>query len=374
MRSTAPITVALALSVLAGPGPALAQMPPPQVTVEEVRAEREWSELRVVGRVVALREGGVAARVAAPVREVRVQVGDRVAAGAPLVELDTLRLQLALELARASRDAAAAQVEEARKNLALLQQELRRLEGLRRSAAFPRAQYEDKAAQIEVEQARIAAAEARLAEAEAEMRRRGADLADAAITAPYAGVVTARPANPGEYVQVGDTVIELVDVSELEVEADVPGSWVAQLSGEVSVTLADGGARLRPRAVIPVENPLTRTRAVRFAFLDPKPEGLAVGQSVGLVLRASGQREVVTVPKDAVSVARGGYRVFVVDGDTAEPRVVELGEAIGDRFVVRSGLGPGDRVVVRGNERLQPGQKVRIAAPPADAGRKEGEG
>lgn len=374
MPLTALITLALLLLGLTHLPAALAQMPPPQVTVEEVRAEREQSELRVVGRVVALREGGIASRVAAPVQEVRVQVGDVVAAGAPLVQLDTSRLQLAFAHAQASRDAAAAEVEEARQALKLLQQELRRLEGLRRSAAFPRAQYEDKVAQIEVEQARIAAAEARLAEAEVELRQRAADLADAAITAPYAGVVTARRASPGEYVQVGDTVVELVDVSQLEVEADLPGAWVAQLWGDVSVTLAEAGVRLRPRAVIPVENPLTRTRAVRLAFLDPQPSGLAVGQSVTLVLRAFGEREVVTVPKDAISVARGSYRVFVVDGDTVQPRTVELGEAMGERFVVRAGLQPGDRVVVRGNERLQPGQKVRIAEPSADKTRKEGQG
>ncbi|GBD44335.1 Multidrug resistance protein MdtE [bacterium HR40] len=360
------------IGLLLSSGAGSAQMPPPQVVVEEVRTEAAQRELEVVGRVVAVREGGVASRIAAPVREVLVQVGDRVEAGAPLVRLDDTRLLLGFELARASRDTAAAELEQARRSLALREQELRRLEGLRRSAAFPRAQYEDKLAEMEVERSRIAAAEARLAQAEVELRRRQADLADAAIAAPYAGVVTAREVSPGEYVEAGEVVVRLIDVSGLEIEADVPGSWLAVLTGDLTAILAPSGTKLTPRAVIPVENPLTRTRAVRFVFLDPQPAHLAVGQSVGLRLAAKTGQTVVTVPKDAVSVVRGTYRVFVVEGDSAQPRTVELGEAIGERFVVLSGLRPGERVVVRGNERLQPGQKVRAVTSSAESGEDRG--
>lgn len=351
---------AVGLLLWAPPG-VRAQMPPPTVLVEEVRLETHRSFEQVVGRVVALRQGGVAARVAAPVRATLVEVGDRVAAGDALVRLDDTRLRLDRELAAAGREAARAQLEEARRSVALLQQEIARLEKLRRSAAFPRARYEDRLAELEVARSRVAAAAARLAEAEVEIRYRAADLADATIRAPYAGVVTARAVSPGQYVGVGDTVVELVDDTALEIEADVPADSVPRLGRRARALVGDTGVSLHLRAVVPVENPLTRTRPVRFAFAAEPPGGLAAGQSVTLELAVGDEREVATVPKDAVTVSRNAYRVFVVEDDTAQPRTVELGEALGDRFVVRAGLEPGDLVVVRGNERLRPGQKVRIA-------------
>lgn len=340
---------------------ALAQMPPMSVVVEPVRVEKMERLEQVVGRVVALRRGGVAARVAAPVESTLVEVGDRVAAQDALVRLDDTRLRLDRELAAATRAAAVAQLQEAEREEVLLAQEIARLERLRGSAAFSRARYEDRLAELEVARSRIAAARARLAEAEVELRYRETDLADSTIRAPYAGVVMARRVSPGEYVRAGDTVIELVDDGALEIEADVAADRLARL-GEGARLLLDGLAvRLRARAIVPVENPLTRTRPVRFTFVDEPPAGLAAGQSVTVELSVGGGREVVTVPKDAVTVSRGAYLVYVVQGDEAQPRTVELGETVGDRFVVQSGLTPGELVVVRGNERLRPGQKVRIA-------------
>ena len=62
--------------------------------------------------------------------------------------------------------------------------------------------------------------------------------------------------------------------------------------------------------------------------------------------------------RDTAALAR------VVDGADAAIRTVRLGEAVGSRFIVLGGLAPGDLVVVRGNERLRPGQKVKYKAPP----------
>ena len=65
--------------------------------------------------------------------------------------------------------------------------------------------------------------------------------------------------------------------------------------------------------------------------------------------------------KDAIIKRRGQDMVFVVEDGTAQPRSVDLGGAVGNRFEVRGGLRDGDQAVVRGNERLKPGDKVRVA-------------
>jgi len=90
---------------------------------------------------------------------------------------------------------------------------------------------------------------------------------------------------------------------------------------------------------------------------------LAANQSVTVLLPTGGGEDVVTVHKDAV--IRQGPRAiaYVVQDGVANPRPLSLGKAVGSRFQVLDGVSTGDLVVVRGNERLQPGQSVIVATP-----------
>ena len=115
-----------------------------------------------------------------------------------------------------------------------------------------------------------------------------------------------------------------------------------------------------PNAVGAEENTRTRTRPVRFIpDFDGVSETLADGQSVSLILPIGSPREIVSVHKDAIIRGVDGAAVCVGADGVAERRLVRLGEAVGSRFEVLEGIEPGDLVVVRGNERLRPGQAVR---------------
>lgn len=357
----------LGLALGLGAGEAAAQQAA-MVQVDPVIAEPLVQTVPVLGRIVTRQEGPVAARVSAPVAELAVEVGDRVAKDELLAVLDVTRLELDHQLAMADVAAAEAEVLAARRERELLDQERSRLVQLEGSAAFSRARLDDKISEVNVAASRIEAAEARLARARVMLDYRRADLADAEVRAPYPGVVVARHVSAGAHVQTGQPVVTLVDNTALEVEAEVPAERLAELEPGIEITfeLAGGGSYDAVlRAVIPVENPMTRTRAVRFAA---KNGGLksaqAIGQSVTVDLPIGAAREVVTVHKDAVTVSLQGRQVFVVDSDDmAQPRPVVLGAAVGNRFEVLEGLEPGELVVVRGNERLRPGQGVAYAPP-----------
>ena len=115
------------------------------------------------------------------------------------------------------------------------------------------------------------------------------------------------------------------------------------------------------RAIVPEENPLTRTRAVRFVpEFSHTERPLAADQSVTVWVPVGTPRTVLTVHKDAVIKQGDVAMVFVTKGEIAEPRTITLGEAVGSRYEVLTGLEDDDMVVVRGNERLRPGDKVRI--------------
>ena len=150
----------------------------------------------------------------------------------------------------------------------------------------------------------------------------------------------------------------------LEVEADVPFQRLSGLipGTLVKISLDDGTEHWAVvRATVPAENPLTRTRAVRFVpEFGETVKPLADAQSVTVQVPVGAPRRVVTVHKDAV-IKRGQQSiVYVVQEGNAELRPIRLGEAVGSRLEVLDGLNDGDVVVVRGNERLRPGDKVTV--------------
>lgn len=292
----------------------------------------------VIGRLV-LREGGVvASRAAGGVDRILVQVGDRVRKGDVLAVLDT--------------DIARAKLAYQKAELRLAQQELARFERLKRSnsMAFAKAKYED--------------AQQRVARAQANVRLAEIALRDAVIRAPYPGIVTKRNTEVGAYLGVGAPVVTMINTDSLEIEADLPADRVAGLKPGVKVRFDMRGARnliAVVRAVIPDQNALTRTLAVRLTPSFRRADARrSVNQPVTLHVPTGPPRIAVSVHKDAV-VNRGGTNlVYVVIDGKAVPRKVELGESYGSRFEVLSGLRPGELVVTRGNERLRPGQPVVV--------------
>ncbi|MEQ8967832.1 MAG: efflux RND transporter periplasmic adaptor subunit [Azospirillaceae bacterium] len=352
----------LALAVAGPPRPALAQEQAALVAVDEVITEPMSQTAPVVGRIVA-RESVLAAQVAGTVARVHKTVGDRVAEGEAIVTLDIDRLEDAVALARADLQEAEASAEAAAAGLESARQELDRIRRLSGSAAFSQARLDDAEQALRRQNGLLRVAQARGQRAEVALRQAETDLEDAVVRAPFDGTVGRRDAHVGEYLRVGDPVVMLINDRDLEVEAAVATERVSALTPgrEVTFTTAGGTThRATVRAVVPLEDPATRTRPVRF---DPHFERtetpLAGNEAVTVSLPVGRTRDVVTVHKDAVIAGARGRIVYVAVDGAAEMRPVELGRAVGNRFEVLDGLAPGDMVVVRGNERLRPGQPIR---------------
>ena len=372
MRSAGPCVICVLL-LAATPASAQSGRPPALVEVDAVREEPFEQTMPVVGRVVPREQGMVAATIGGPVAEAPVRVGDRVEAGDVLIVLARDLPEARLAQRKADESLEAARVGTAQAEVELVRQELERLEKLKDSAAFPKAVHEDKRQELVRRESRVREANAALDRARVQREMAEIELARTTVRAPYAGVVTARQAVPGGYVRVGDPVATLVDDERLEVEADVPSDRLAGLFPGLEVSLElDGGSvhRATVRAIVPDENPLTRTRPVRFTpdfAPNLEPGGgsghPAANQSVVIRIPVAGPGVATSVHKDAV-VSRGGRSLVYVASGTpeeavADMRPVRLGESVGGRFVVVDGLRAGELVVVRGNERINPGQSIR---------------
>ena len=374
MRSAGPplLLIAFGLFAASPAPPAAAQggRPPALVEVNPVREEPVVQTVPVVGRLVSREHGTVAAAIAGPVADLRIRVGQPVEAGEVLLVLARDLPEARLAQRRADEALEAARVRTAEAEVDLVRQELERLERLKGSSAFPKAAHDDKRQELVRRRSRVREAKAALDRARVQREMAGIELARTTVRAPYAGVVTARHVSPGGYVRAGDPVATLVDDRRLELEADVPADRLGGLAPgvEVRFELDDGSTHLAAvRALVPDENPLTRTRPVRFTPRFAAGGGYgrpAANQSVVVHVPIADRRAVASVHKDAVIRRRGQSLVYVVTGSPeaarAEARPVRIGEAVGGRFVVLEGLDAGDLVVVRGNERITPGQAVRF--------------
>ena len=355
------IPVFLAALILAAPADAQ-EMPPAVVGIDAVVEKPLSQTMSVIGRVAELQSGVVAARISAPIGKILVEVGDRVETDQILARLVDDKLIASKNLAAAQMAEAGARVKSAEARLTLTRQELSRLENLKSSPAYSQARHDDKLQDVAQATSELAEAKANLDMSRANLRMEEINLYNAGVRAPYGSIVSERHTENGAFVSVGDPVVSLINDREWEIEADIPANSLAGLKPGVEISFdlsATGPHRAKVRAIIPDENPRTRTRAVRFVPSMDKPlEGIAANESVTLMIPTQAPRDILSVHKDAVITNQGKRFVYVVEDGTANIRPVTLGMAVGNRFEILGGLKAGEIVVIRGNERLQPGQKV----------------
>jgi RND family efflux transporter MFP subunit len=322
--------------------------PPARVWVGEVRSgsiEAKWSFL---GDVSALQHARLAAGASGEVRRVLVRVGDKVEQGDLLVEVDPSLAAARVRAASASKQAGSAQLERARRDAERL------------SVAGP-----DIAAQAEIEQAnserkRAGAERGRLKAAEAEAR---AQLGRHRVKAPFDGIVAKRHVDPGDWVDPGVEVIELIDDREVEVLASVPPEVAHFLSVGDKATLEHKGKTTSAtiRGIVLALDAESRT--VRLRLVPDEPAAwLLPGAAVEVILTIERTEPgALVVPRDALVYGIANLRVVKSVDGKAEPVPVEILARGRDEVLVRAeGLAAGDVVVTRGNERVFPGQPLIV--------------
>jgi RND family efflux transporter MFP subunit len=164
---------------------------------------------------------------------------------------------------------------------------------------------------------------------------------------------------------MGDPVARLADFDTIEITLDLPERYYPHIArGDAAPATLDALPDLRLDgkvfAVVPRAGSSARTYPVLVRAPNPGRR-VGAGMLARVTLQLSTSAATLQVPKDAVVRERSGDVVYRVDGDTAEVVPVRTGRSNGTRVEVTGDLRAGDVVVVRGNERLMPGQKLRFA-------------
>lgn len=324
-----------------------------------VRAELA-ATLAVSGGLKAVDSAIVKARVAAELAQLSVREGDRVGVGQLIGRLDDTEVRWRLRQAEDQAAAAQAQLEIAERTLA------------NNKALVDQGFISRTALDTSVSGANGARASLHAAQAAAEIARKA--VRDTEIRSPIAGLVAQRFVQPGERVSLDARIVEIVDLSRLELEAAVtPEDVLAVRVGQAAALQVDGLAAPVAAKVVRI-NPGTQsgTRAV-MTYLQVLPGPAAAGLRQGLFARAqieTGRKTAVVVPASAVRLEQARPYVLVFADGKAVPRPVTLG-ARGDiafgggapepAVEVSAGVTEGETVLRGSVGALREGTRLKLA-------------
>jgi RND family efflux transporter MFP subunit len=358
LRLPAPAPLALAAALVLGcsteadSGAAAGQEGPPPAQVALGQARQGFLEVvyPLLGEVRSTAHARLAAGEPGEVRKVAVREGDQVKRGDLLVEIDP-------SLAQARMRAAAAQGRQVGAELEQAERDAERLAGAGGRLVAER----------DIEQARSLEAQlqGRRAELAAAVQESRAVLSRLRVVAPFDGQVAARSVDPGDWVNTGDEVIELVAVHELEILTEAPAELASHVEVGQSAVLRHGGERLEAevRGVVRALDRSTRTATVRLVPRERAP-WLMPGGTVDVLFTLRREADdAIVVPRDALVLGAVGTRVVkAVDGKAQPVPVTVLARSEAEALVRGDGLTSDAQLVVRGNERLRAGQPIRAVS------------
>lgn len=321
--------------------------PPAPVVVRSAVSIQLAPVLWVAATVIGNRDVRLALEVAGRLREV-LDVGSRVKPGEVLARVESLIFELNLRESEA----------------VIARIEARRIFAAREATRLAKLAARDNAAKNRLDEVRADRDVAKAERHEAEARRDlAADrLAKTTLRAPFAGVVTERIKASGEWVEEGDEVLRFVDPADLEISAQAPLAGIAFLAPGATLKVSSGAHSIDAeiRVVVPVGDDVSHLYELRLRFSEPT---WVAGQVVRVAVPVAKPRQVIAVPRDALVIRRDGILIYRIGAQgVAEQVPVQLGISNGDPELVEviGQIKAGDRVVVRGNERLRPGQNVTV--------------
>ena len=347
--------------------PAATTRPPAPVSVVEVKPENTPATFEFTGKTASSRQVDINARVEGYLEQIAYTEGSLVKENQLLFQLDPKPFQAALDSAKANLAQQEASLTRARQTLA-------RVKPLAQQNAVSQQDLDNATAGVLTSEAQVQAAQANVKQAQL-------NLGYTTIRSPLTGLSSSSNYREGALIRSGGSGSQLTSIVQidpiwvnfgigenevLKLRAQQAGG---QLKGpglskvEVELILADGATYPQKGQITfvdPVVNAQTGTYNIRAVVPNPANQ-LSPGQFVRVQIKGAFRPNAIMVPQVAVMQGPSGKFVFTVGPDnTAVPKPVQVGDWYGDQWIINAGLEAGDRVVVDGAVRLQPGAPVQI--------------
>ncbi|WP_414828488.1 efflux RND transporter periplasmic adaptor subunit [Alteromonas sp. H39] len=318
--------------------------PPALVEIDTLRHETITQQVWVPGTVVSRTDAQIASEVAGRIMWM-AEVGQHISRGEVLVKLDATRLTLQLK-----QDEANVAMWESR--VALLERKRERFSRMAKQQNVSEDQLDETLSELEV-------ARQELAQAKVSHSLTNYQIERSTVRAPFDAIIVSRLQVPGEYTSVGQSLLQVVDPTNVEATVRAPLSVIPFIEQGMSVAVSDRRQTSEEviRTVVPVGNAASRMMEIRISLM---PNQFAIGSAVRVALPHSKAHRGMTVPRDALVLRKAGAFIYQINADNEATQVaVTTGVGVGDRIEVFGELEAGSPVVVRGAERLRSGQKVR---------------
>jgi RND family efflux transporter MFP subunit len=341
-----------------------------QARVVESQQQQVPVNLRSTGTVHARETAVVSAQVMSRIQQVLVREGDSVRAGQTLVVLDDAALRSQVEQAQAGVKAAQNAQAAAQTNAALAASTLGRYKQLETEKSVSPQEMDEVSRRAEGAAANVDAMRAQTDAARAQESGARTMLGYTHLVAPFAGVVTARMADPGTMAAPGVPLLQIDQAGELQLQAAVDESVIGAVHKGMKVQVAiDSGASTsgtgtnlegRVAEIVPAADPTSHSFLVKIDL--PSSSQTRAGM-YGTAEFANGTRRAILIPQSAV-VARGSLNcVYVLDGrGIAQLRSITLGGALGNLVEVLSGVSAGEELVDAPSDRELAGKRIETGA------------
>ena len=360
---------------------------PPAVAVSAAAAVEQPIArfIRTTGTLMPEEQADVAAETGGRVVSAPVERGTRVSSGAELVRVSSAETDAQLKEAEANAAQiearlgigqggafsvdAVPEVQNAKASFELAQSEFARIKSLLDQRVVSQSEHDQRRTQMEAarqqyESAKNAATQQfqslQAARARVALARKAS--ADTIVRAPFAGVVAQRLVDVGDYVTKGMKVVSVVGVNPLRVQLTVPEQFVSAVAvGQPVVFEVDAYPGRQFKGQVKYVSPALEAaqRALTVEAIVPNGDGvLKPGLFATARIEQPQRTPGVLVPIAAVAASAGTSRVYVVNGDHVEERIVTTGETIGGLVEITKGLKAGERVATKNVNQLADGIKV----------------
>lgn len=345
-------------------------------TVASAYPSQAVTALNATARVTAFRKAAVSTKATGKLEFLGVQEGSVVKAGEVLARIENKDVLAAQDQSQANVRAAKANLEQGLAELRDAEANLRRTEDLAKKNFLSGAQLDAAKARFDRARAAVAALNGQIGVAEANLRATSVNVEQTIIRAPFDGVILTKNANVGDIITPFSSatdskgaVVNIADMSTLEVEADVSEVSLGKISVDMPVEIqldAFPDLRLLGRVsrIVPTVDRSKATVLVKVEFVEKDKRVLPdMSAKVAFLSRplTPEERKPVTALQPAAVVKRDGKDVvFVVsEKNLAQQIAVTMGDKLGDLNRI-TGVKPGDRVVLKPDEKLKDGATVTV--------------
>jgi len=341
------VIYAVAALLFLSRGVAAQEPPPAPVKVSEAVLQNMTSVTRAPGTIVSRHDARIATEIAGRLTWV-AEIGEKVERDDVIATIDDRGLKLELKNNEAT-------IRRLEASLVYMNQQVTRHERLSEQNIGARDQLDEAVSQMLM-------TEQELVQSKVVREQTLYMLERSQVRAPMSGLIVERYRQAGEYSSVAGELVRLVDTDNIEVRAQAPVSIAPFLEAGMQVIVEDRNREMAGeiRSVIPVADERSRLMEVRISL---EPQAWPIGAPVRVALPNSEPNSVVAVPRDALILRQDSTYLFkLTAAGTVEQVSVKTGSGNGRYIEVRGDVAKGDQVVVRGGERLQPGQTVSVAS------------